>query len=187
MMNMRDCWRDLKSMGISSPHAPGLMEHAHLAYVRLLRPKLRTRSGMEELIQWLKPHNQKALTSGGGAAITALLDHWVEGDPPHSELAYLTQSLIALYGDPRVSRGGVWSGVPDKILLVLFRWLTGENIRFFLDVVSAVEESHMWAPRREFWLSLHEQRRIDTAWVAFSGSAVAMPNGTSLLAAMARY
>ena len=173
MMNMRNCWRDLKSMGISSPHAPGLMEHAHLAYVRLLRPKLRTRSGMEELIRWLKPQNQKALSSGGGAAITALLDQWVEGDPPQSELTYLTQSLITLYGDPRVSRGGVWSGVPDKVLSVLFRWLTGENIRFFLDVVSAVEESHMWAPRREFWLSLHEQRRIDTAWVAFSGSAVA--------------
>ena len=173
MMNMQDCWRDLKLMGISSPHAPGLMEHAHLAYVRLLRPKLRTRSGMEELIRWLKPQNQKALTSRAGDAITALLDQWVEGDPPQSELTYLTQSLIASYGDPRVIRGGVWSGLSDKVLSVLFRWLTGENIRFFLDVVSAVEESHMWAPRREFWLSLHEQRRIDTAWVAFSGSAVA--------------
>lgn len=47
------------------------------------------------------------------------------------------------------------------------RWLTGENIRFFLDVVSEVEDSHMWAPRRRFWLGLHEQGRIDAAWVAF--------------------
>jgi hypothetical protein len=173
MMNMPDCWRDLKSMGISAPHASGLMEYTHLAYVRLLRPKLRTRSGMEELIRWLKPQHQKALTSRAGDAIIALLDQWVQEDPPQGELTYLTQSLITLYGDPRVSRGGVWAGVPDRVLSVLFRWLTGENIRFFLDVVSAVEESHMWAPRREFWLSLHEQRRIDTAWVAFSGSAVA--------------
>ena len=51
------------------------------------------------------------------------------------------------------------------------RWLTGQNIRFFLDVVSHVETSHMWAPRRKFWLGLYEQRRIDAAWVAFSRKA----------------
>ena len=28
----------------------------------------------------------------------------------------------------------------------------------------------MWEPRRKFWLSLHEQNRIDAAWVAFSRS-----------------
>jgi hypothetical protein len=48
------------------------------------------------------------------------------------------------------------------------RWLTGENIRFFLDIVTKSEASHMWQPRREFWLGLHERKRIDAAWVAFS-------------------
>jgi hypothetical protein len=56
-------------------------------------------------------------------------------------------------------------------MTVILRWLTGENIRFFLDVVSEVEDSHMWVPRRKFWLGLHERGRIDAAWVAFSDSA----------------
>lgn len=30
----------------------------------------------------------------------------------------------------------------------------------------------MWAPRRKFWLGLHDQKRIDAAWVAFSKEGV---------------
>ena len=41
-------------------------------------------------------------------------------------------------------------------------------MRLFLDVISKVEDSHMWAPRRDFWLGLYEQGRISEAWVAFS-------------------
>jgi hypothetical protein len=172
MIAMRDCWSELKVMGIRSPHAPGLMEYAHLEFVRLIRPELKARAAVEKLFHWLKPESQQPLSAGAAEAITATLEHWVERDPPQDELTNLTQSLIALYGDPRVKRGGVWASVPDNILAVLFRWLTGENIRFFLDVVSAVEESHMWAPRKAFWLGLHEQKRIKDAWVAFSDDAI---------------
>lgn len=45
--------------------------------------------------------------------------------------------------------------------------ISKETSRFFLDIVSEVEDSHMWEPRRKFWLGLHEQGRIDAAWVAF--------------------
>jgi hypothetical protein len=41
-----------------------------------------------------------------------------------------------------------------------------------MDVVSAVETSHMWDPRRRFWLQLHKERRIDSAWVALSDEGV---------------
>ena len=100
----------------------------------------------------------------------AVLEPWLERDPPKAELTFITETLLGLYGDPRVDSGGPWAGVFATHLAVLMRWLTGENIRFFLDVVSAVEESHMWEPRRKFWLSLHDQKRIDAAWVAFSRS-----------------
>ena len=54
----------------------------------------------------------------------------------------------------------------------LLGWMTRENIQFFLDVVSAVETSHMWAPRKRFWLGLYEEGLVDEAWVAFSPVAV---------------
>ncbi|TCN30177.1 EH signature domain-containing protein [Sinorhizobium americanum] len=171
MIAMEHPWSGLQQLGIRSPHAPGLMNSAHLAYVTRIEPHLNTRGEMERLISWLKPDTQQAKTTGAGEAIAALLGHWTNRSPSPEDLRYLTESIVGIYGDPRVQRGGVWSAVPADRMAVILRWLTGENIRFFLDVVSEVEDSHMWEPRRRFWLGLHERGRIDAAWVAFSDSA----------------
>ncbi|CEJ15913.1 hypothetical protein BN1110_06263 [bacterium YEK0313] len=171
MTKMEHPWSELKSMGFSVPHAPGLMDHAHLEFVRLLRSDLRRRPGLERLFGWLRPERQEARASGAAEAITAILSHWLSGDPSTDDQRFIIDNLVGCYGDPRVSASGAWAGVPEQHRGVILRWLTGENIRFFLDVVSAVEESHMWEPRREFWLSLHEEGRIDGAWVAFSPEA----------------
>lgn len=170
MRGMEDCWNGLKVIGLRLPHAPGLMDHAHLAFVELMRPALKSRPALEQLFNWLKPDGQPARMSGAGEAIAAVIEPWLNKDPHQDDLAFITESLVSLYGDPRVVNGGAWAGVPREHRAVMMRWLTGENIRFFLDVISAVEKSHMFAPRRAFWLSLHEQKRIDAAWVAFSDS-----------------
>ncbi|MFG1319229.1 EH signature domain-containing protein [Xanthobacter autotrophicus] len=172
MVEMGDVWEGLKAIGLRTPHAPGLMDHAHLAYVRRLQPDLGRRADIDRLFAWLKPDQQLPRTSGAGEAITALLSPWLSGDPSKDDVAHITQTLVGFYGDPRVNPGGVWAGVPQTQRDVILRWLTGKDIRFFLDVVSQVEDSHMWEPRRTFWLGLYEQKRIDAAWVAFSRSGV---------------
>lgn len=171
MMGMDDPWNELKALGLSTPHAPGLMDHAHLAFVDDIRPGLRDRDELKRLLGWLRPEGQEARFSGAAEAITAVLGHWLSTDPSADDQRYIIDALVGCYGDPRVSASGAWAGVSEQHRAVVLRWLTGENIRFFLDVVSAVEESHMWEPRREFWLSLHEEGRIDGAWVAFSAEA----------------
>ncbi|KQS63848.1 hypothetical protein ASG39_14685 [Rhizobium sp. Leaf371] len=171
MLPMDDPWSGLKSLGLRSPHSNGLMDHAHLAYIRSIAPELKSREGMARLFGWLKPDNQEAKLTGSADAISACLGHWTQAVPPEDDQRYLLENLIGLYGDPRVQRGDAWTGVPEQLMSVILRWLTRENIRFFLDIVSAVEESHMWEPRRKFWLGLHQQGRIDAAWVAFSDRA----------------
>lgn len=170
MIEMDQPWTELKTLGLRLPHAPGLMDHAHLAYLDRLRSTLRHRHAIDRLFAWLKPNGQSARVSGAAEAIAAVLGHWLRDNPSAEDVGHITHSLIGFYGDPRVLTGGAWAGVPPDCLAVLMRWLTGENIRFFLDVVSAVEDSHMWEPRRRFWLKLYEQNRIDAAWVAFSQS-----------------
>ncbi len=171
MISMDDLWTGLQKLGIHSPHAPGLMNAVHLAYLIQIEPHLDTRIEMKRLIEWLKPEGRETKSAGAGEAISALLGHWVDRTPPADDVRYLTENIIGIYGDPRVQRGGIWSAVPDHRLAVILRWLTGENIRFFLDVVSAVERSHMWEPRRKFWLGLHSRGRVDAAWVAFGDTA----------------
>lgn len=171
MVAMRCPWSELQSLGLRAPHAPGLMDFVHEAYVARLKPHLRVRAELEQLLSWLKPDSQAvARSSGAPAAIEAVLGHWRAGNPPDTDIDLITRSLVQFYGDPRVQQGGAWASVPADCLAVIMRWLTGKDIRFFMDVVSAVEDSHMWEPRRRFWLKLHAQRRIDAAWVAFSPS-----------------
>jgi hypothetical protein len=172
MTKMDHPWSELKSMGITVPHAPGLMDHAHLEFVRMLSPDLRRRPGLERLFGWLRPERQEARASGAAEAITAILNHWLSGDPSTDDQRFIIDNLVGCYGDPRVSASGAWAGVPEQHRAVVLRWLTKENMLFFLDVVSAVEESHMWKERREFWLGLYEEGRIEAAWVAFSAEAI---------------
>jgi len=171
MAEMSDPWIGLKGLGLRSPHAAGLMDYAHMAYIDKVTPELKYRQGMSKLFGWLKPEGQESKLSGAAEAISACLGHWVTVAPSEDDQRYLLENLIGLYGDPRVRRGGAWTGVVKELMDVILGWLTRENIRFFLDVVSEVEKSHMWEPRRKFWLGLHQQGRIDAAWVAFSDRA----------------
>lgn len=172
MFAMDAPWKELKQFGIMRPHDPGLMSYAHLAYIVLLAPELNHRANIEKLFAWLKPEGRSsALMSGAAEAINALLSHWLNKQPDEELSRYLTETLVAFYEDPRLSRGGVWGSVDEACRNLIINWLTRENILFFLDVVSDVEDSHMWEPRRNFWLNLYHQGRIDSAWVAFSAEA----------------
>ncbi len=175
MIQMDDPWQGLRDLNLLSPHAPGIMDFAHLAFVDRLAPKLDRPAEIDRLLRWLKPDGHEARASGAGVAIEALLKPWRDRDPSQNIQHDLITRIVSYYGDPRVrGRAGAWSSVSDELLAILLRWLTGANIRFFLEVVSAVEDSHMWAPREKFWLTLHNQKRIDAAWVAFSDAGAAL-------------
>jgi len=186
MVDMRHVWRELQPL-VGAPHAPGLMQHAHLAFVAALAPRLREKSTLEKLFAWLKPDGQRALVSGADKAIEAILAPWREADPAEDLQNYLLDRLIDAYGDPRVKVGEVWPGVDEELRKVVYRWLTGKHIKFFLDVVSAVETGHMWAPRREFWERLFNDKRIADASVALSLAAEQMARNLSRQDSATRY
>jgi len=187
MLDMQDAWRNLRTLGIGAPHGPGLMQHAHVAFVEELAPRLKEQSALEKMFAWLKPEGQGALVSGADMAIEAILAPWRENDPPEALKDYLLDKLIEAYGDPRVKIGEVWPGVDLAMREVLYRWLTGQSIKFFLDVVSSVETSHMWAPRRQFWERLYNEKRISDASVALSPAAEQMARKLSRQASGTRY
>lgn len=171
MEKMPDPWNDLKRVGFAYPHSPGLLDHAHQAMVAALIPRLDQRDAVDFLLSWLKPPGQSAKTLGAAVAVEAILAPWLKREPGAEMSRHITESLVSVYGDPRLRTDGTWSSVGQDYKQILLRWLTRENILFFLDVVSAVEDSHMWEPRRKFWLDLFKRGYIDNAWVAFSNDA----------------
>lgn len=161
-------YETLVALGLQSPHAPGLMDHAHLCFVERLAPRLADGDEANRLLDWLCPKGKLARRSGAADAITAILHPWVRQDPAAQRLSQLTHRLVDMYGDPRRVAGDPWHNVGDAERAVFLRWLTGENLRLLFDAITDTNDSHMWAERREFYLGLHQQKRIDAAWVAFA-------------------
>ena len=171
MLAMPDPWSGLQTLGFKNPHSDGLLRYAHLAFVRLCAPRLGTDEAVQHLLAWLRPAGREPMMAGAAPAIKALLDPWRRSNPNEELQERLIEGLLARYGDPRVRGIRVWDEVGEDHRNVMLRWLTGASIQFFLDVVTAVETSHMWEPRRKFWWSLYERGEITAAWVAFSPAA----------------
>lgn len=169
MATMSDPYTELVRIGVRSPHGIGFMDHAHLALTVLVRPELSDRDRIDWYINWLRPPSrEEGRTAGAEAAIEALIHPWLKQTPDDKFRSYLVESLIDLYGDPRIKSGGAWGGVGELYMAIVHRWLTREDMRFFTDVVTATQNDAMWPPRRDFWLKLYDEGKIDAAWAALS-------------------
>ncbi|MGI1661331.1 EH signature domain-containing protein [Palleronia sp. KMU-117] len=166
-----DPYTSLKQLGFRTPHGTGLTRSAHRPFVAHLAPHLRRVEEREKLWAWIAPRSGSALQTDAAHAVEALLKPWAEQTPPDEVREEISEAIIAAYNDPRTHNGGIWSGFSPELRAVLLRWLTKQDMLFFCDMVTATQNSHMWPPRRDFWLSLYEDGRIDEAWVAFGASA----------------
>ena len=169
MSKMSDPFTELVRLGVRNPHGTGFMDIAHLSLTNLIRPHLSERDLIDWYIRWLRPPGKEEVrTTGSESAIEALVHPWLEKTPDDKLRSYLVETLIELYGDPRIKSGGVWAGIENRYLAILHRWLTREDMRFFTGVVDAVQKDDMWAKRRDFWLKLYDEGKIDAAWAALS-------------------
>jgi hypothetical protein len=171
MINADDPYQALKKIGFRAPHGQGLVQYAHSAFVKQIRPRLRDRSERDRLFSWLMPTSGSVLQTGAGPAVEALLSAWQHEMPPDNVRHEISEAIISAYNDPRLHRGGIWPGFDPDLRNVLLKWLTGQDMQFFCDMVTATQNSHMWPPRRDFWLSLHKDGMIDAAWVAPGAAA----------------
>lgn len=171
MIRMTDPFLELSRAGLRNPHGPGFMERVHEVLSVLVAPQLTGRARIDWYIDWIRPPGRDARTIGAEQAIEALTSPWLNSAPSDLLRSHLVEALIEMYGDPRIRSGGVWAGIGRAHMEVIHRWLTREDMRFFTGVVDAAQKNAMWPPRRNFWLQLFDEGRIDAAWVAFSSQA----------------
>lgn len=172
MAKMSDPYTELVRLGLRNPHGGGFMDSAHKSLTSLVRPQLSNRELIDWYIKWLRPPGkEEGRTVGAEAAIKALIYPWLKQNPDDKLRSFLVETLIELYGDPRIKSGGVWGGIGEGYMAIVHRWLTREDMRFFTGVVDASQDDAMWPPRRDFWLKLYDEGLIDAAWAALSSQA----------------
>lgn len=169
MSKMSDPYVELMQVGLRNPHGAGFMDLAHLSLTGLVRPHLSERNLIDWYIRWLRPPGkEEARNAGAERAIEALIHPWIKTPPEDKLRSHLVETLIELYGDPRIKSGGVWGGIGERYMAIVHQWLTREDMRFFTGVVDATQKDAMWPPRRDFWLKLYDEGRIEKAWAALS-------------------
>lgn len=168
MDRMPDPWHGLRALGLHQPHAPGLMDAAHLEFLDIIAPQLTSLDEIERLLGWLKPDDRALRQIGAGKAIEVLLGHWRTRNPSAEIQSLLVDRLTQIYSHPRVNPHPAWNEVDPALVQIFLRWLMGADIRFLFRVLTEVERGHMWADREKFWWTLHEQGRIDEVWIAFN-------------------
>lgn len=172
MLASDDAYCALSAMGLTTPHASGLARAAHKIFVDRLAPDLGKAEARAKLFNWMTPEKGPVLQSGAGHAVEALLSVWRNQLPPLTVRNELSEQIIGAWNDPRLHSGGIWSGFDPTLRGILLQWLTYQDMKFFCDMVTATQDSHMWGPRRDFWLKLHKENMIDEAWVAFGRDAM---------------
>ena len=173
MSKMDVPFQELRDLGLRYPHDTGFMDHAHKEFCLLVRDGLVHLDRLRWFLEWVSPPGRVAREAGVRWTVGALVHPWMKNFPPDEIRAYLVESLIEMYGDPRkpVQHSGVWASVEERHMERVLHWLTREDMRFFTGVVDAAQGDPMWGPRRDFWLQLFDAGKIKKAHVAFSTHA----------------
>jgi EH_Signature domain len=85
--------------------------------------------------------------------------------PPKQERDATMNFLVTLFGDPRLKKGA-WMNM-EQSAGVIRRWIAGQTLAQFLDVVSEVAFESQWKYRRAFWEAVFARELIEDAWVIF--------------------
>lgn len=170
MSKMDIPFQELRDLGLRYPHDTGFMDHAHKEFCLLVRDRLVDLDRLRWFLEWVCPPGRAAREAGVRWTVGALVHPWPRNPPPDEIRAYLVESLIEMYGDPRkpVQQSGVWASVEERHMERVLNWLSREDMRFFTGVVDAAQRDPMWVPRRDFWLQLLDEGRIRKTHVAFS-------------------
>ncbi|MDH4381645.1 MAG: EH signature domain-containing protein [Gammaproteobacteria bacterium] len=102
----------------------------------------------------------------------ALLRPWASRIPADSLKNLLVDYFLKQYGDPRLDkhRHFQWEGVSEQAKAVLFKWLTGDTLRGFLQILQRTADE-IWQYRQKFWMAYYDNDCVDEAWVALGDDA----------------
>lgn len=170
MVDMEEPWSGLRCRGFQNPHAKGLMDYVHAAYVERIRSNLSIESWLMLLFRWLNPEHGAKKITGAIEVIEAVLDPWLTQPPSYQIRQLIVEYLVNQYNDPR-THNTLWTGVSSNYMELILKWLAANDLRLFIFSVNAMYNSPHWQKRRRFWLQLYDEGYVEEAWVAVCPAA----------------
>lgn len=111
-------------------------------------------------------------TSNRALFAERLLSAWLKATPPDDIRIAVTDFLIRHYSDPRIggNRQVNWQGVSSEAVGVLMRWLAGDTLRAFINILERTADE-IWEYRQKFWMAYYDAGYVDEVWLALGKDA----------------
>lgn len=109
------------------------------------------------------------------AIIEGLLSPWLQSQKAVDEQARkaVQEWLLIQFNDPRlpIHANKGWQGVGLEYKKVMYRWLVGESLNQFFEIIDRVAQESHWKYRKAFWKAYYDAGVLDEAWVALGPDA----------------
>ena len=93
---------------------------------------------------------------------------------PATTKAVLVNYFVKHYHDPRLlgpgNAGHHWQGVSQQAIDTLRRWLAGDTLRGFLQVLERTADL-IWRYRQKFWMAYYDAGYLEEAWLVLGDEA----------------
>jgi hypothetical protein len=172
----------LQEMGLDGAIAQGasfnFLAVAYSTALEMARKGLQSGAGsqaviVDRLIEWSAPlpgqqtgvRYPELLNQLAGTMLLPWRDRAPEPGVQEKIKAYLLMQV----GDPRIKRGA-WQGVDNAAIEVLLRWLAGDTLAQFFNLLSQTADD-IWEYRKRFWTAYYRKGAITEAWFALGPQA----------------
>ena len=153
----------------SLPAESGFAEASFVEGLKIIRlaKKLAPLDRLEQIRLWgLKQDGSFFFVNRKEILVDSLvLPYEQEQLPKDCQKKYL-EFLVGKLGDPRTKTTN-WIAVSDEAKALVRKWLTGQTLGQFLDVVDHFALASQWQYRRAFWDAVYDKDLIADAWVIF--------------------
>lgn len=135
----------------------------------LMRPET-----IERVLQWSRNGAQPRYPSLRVQLANSMLAPWFGANPPASTKALLLGYFFKHYRDPRLlgrgNPGHQWQGVSQKAIDVVRRWLAGDTLRGFMQILERTADA-IWRYRQKFWIAYYDAGHVEEAWLILGDEA----------------
>lgn len=151
-----------------------LVAHAFASALNLgsnmtMRPEV-----IERILTWSRNAAQPRYPSLRVDVANSMLLPWSKVRAPESIRTILVSYFVKHYGDPRLlgpaNPGHHWQGVSQDAISIVRRWLAGDTLRGFLQILQRTADE-IWQYREKFWMAYYDAGHIDEAWLVLGDEA----------------
>lgn len=151
-----------------------LGEHTFSCVLDLGPQTLMKSETIDRILKWSRNTAQPQYPALRVQLANSLLAPWHGISAPEATKTKLVNYFVKHYGDPRLlglgNPGHHWQGVSQKAIDMVRRWLAGDTLRGFMQILERTADS-IWRYRQKFWMAYYDAGHIEEAWLVLGDEA----------------